>query len=118
MTHFEIVPVVNKWWQNVNRLCGRGVINYIPRPGSPTNWLSGPIQTHVVTTSDRDKILASNAKTLDGTSIVYCLCAQDCRSIEACCTSGQTLGQRNLKSLTDIANRALDDVMGSSGQNP
>jgi RHS repeat-associated protein len=114
----DIVPVVKKWWQISNRLCGKGTINYIPRNAPATNFLSGTIVKHVATTTDQDKDLARKAKGLDGKSVVYCLCAQDCRSIEACCTSGQTLGQRNLKALLDMMNQALDDVMGSSGENP
>ncbi len=94
----EIIPVVKTWYQEYRRFCGKGEIDYVPHTGSATNWTSGAgiigIETSVTTTSDQDADMASKAKSLDGKTITYCLAIQDCRSIEACTTTGKTLSER------------------------
>ena len=104
----EIVPLVDKWYQEIRRFCGKGVIQYVPRTGSATNWMSGEgvkkIEKHVDTTPEQDAAIAAKAKSLDGKSITYCLFVQDCRAIEDCVLWG-TVSERikdQLELLWDI----------------
>jgi len=92
----EIYPLVRKWYQNYRRFCGKGVIQYTPRTGSATNWISGEgvtIEKHEDTTPEQDATIAAKAKSLDGRSITYCLVVQDCRAIEDCVLWG-TVSER------------------------
>ena len=84
----DILPVVDKWWQNYRRLCGKGVITYVPRIGPASNWISKTVEKHEITTPEQDAAIAAGAKNLDKKEITYCLGVQDCRSIEDCVLSG------------------------------
>jgi len=93
----EIYPLVKKWYQEYRRFCGKGIIQYMPRTGSATNWTSGEgilkVEKHESTTPEQDEALAAKAKSLDNASITYCLGVQDCRAVEDCLLWGP-VGQR------------------------
>lgn len=111
----EIYPEVKTWYQTYRRLCGKGVIDYIPHHGAAVDRTSGEgiirIEKSVTTTTDQDKDMVSNAKSLDGKSITYCLGIQDCRSIELCTRTGKTV----FENVEEQASQDISDVL-SSGQ--
>jgi hypothetical protein len=87
---------VKKWYQEYRRVCGKGIIQYTPRTGAATNWISGDgvtIEKSEDTTPEQDAAMAAKAKSLDGATVTYCLGIQDCRAIEDCVLWG-TVGQR------------------------
>jgi len=113
----EIYPLVDKWWQSYRRLCGTGKMEYYPRTGNATNWVSGDgimgTEKVVETTVEEDKKHAAKAKTLGGTTVMYCLGVQDCRAIEECLLGG-SLAERIMEGLMN----AIGDGLFGGGDGP